>query len=94
MVPISGVFDPAERPRLYFKILEANDEVDDPASASYVEAHYETGIWRFYLPRGHKARTADLRFVMRGMQMGDTMEPQVAIEWVPGHTALRRAATP
>lgn len=90
MVPTEGEFDNNNLPRLYFKILENQDDVEDPGSTSFVASHREEGMLRFYIPRGNKARTWDFRLLLRGMGYPDTIEPQLAIEWVEGHTAIRR----
>jgi hypothetical protein len=93
LVPVSGDFA-GGRPILRFKILEGDDEVDDALSTSSVLAYREGDTWRFYLPRGLKARLHDFRLILDGMEMGDTLEPQLQIEWVPGHRALRNASVP
>lgn len=93
MAPTTGDFDDDNLPRLYFKILEGQDDVEDPGSTDYVDAHREEGMFRFYIPRGHKARLWDFRLLLRGMAYGDTLEPQVVIEWVPGHRAIRRPSS-
>lgn len=95
LVPVSGDFDfPDGRPELRYKILETDDEVDDPLSASSVLGYREEDTWRFYLPRGLKGRLHDFRLILDGMEMGDTLEPQLQLEWVPSHRALRRASVP
>lgn len=93
LAPVSGDFT-GGRPILRFKILETDDEVSDGASASSVLAYREGDTWRFYLPRGLKGRLHDFRLILDGMGMGDTLEPQLQLEWVPGHTALRNASVP
>jgi hypothetical protein len=95
LVPVSGDFGfPDGRPELRYKILETDDEVDDALSTSGVLGYREEDTWRFYLPRGLKARLHDFRLILDGMEMGDTLEPQLQLEWVPSHRAFRNASVP
>lgn len=100
LVPVQGEFaDDAGPvyPLLDWRILSQDEPIVTeypffmwPTSPNQrVTARRNEDTFFFYLPRGRKSRTADLALILRGMQMFDILEPQVQVEWVPGHTSRR-----
>lgn len=100
LVPVQGAFDDGDGPvypLLDWRILSQDTPIvtDDPFYVWPTEANQRLVARRnedtffFYLPRGRKSRTADLALILRGMQMHDILEPQVQVEWIPGHTSRR-----
>lgn len=90
IMPVVGSF--ASPPVARFEILETDDPVDNPGTTSFVLGERTQDTYYFMFPRGRKSRTWDLRINLTGMAWYATLEPQLQVEWVPGHTSGRRQA--